>query len=64
MTAPKADTQIAEFLAVGPGRMTVELSADGLEFTFRITGRTNSLSISDDEAAELAGLLQRNRRQS
>jgi len=47
-------TEIAQFRAVGPGRMTVTEDETGFGYEFRITGRTNSLTISDDEAAELA----------
>ena len=50
-------TQIADYRAVGTGRMTVELSGDGYGYTFRITGRTNTLTISDDEAADLAQMI-------
>jgi hypothetical protein len=49
--------QIAAYRAVGTGRMTVDRSGDGYSYTFRITGRTNTLTISDDEAAELAAMI-------
>jgi hypothetical protein len=47
-------TEVAVFHAVGSGRMSVTEDMSGCAYTFRITGRTNTLTISDEEAATLA----------
>jgi hypothetical protein len=44
----------AYYAASGTGRLTVTEDSAGAGYTFRITGRTNSLTISDDEAVALA----------
>lgn len=54
MTAP--DTLVAEY-QTGSGRMTVTEDPSGYAYVFRITGRTNSVAIDADEAAELAAIL-------
>lgn len=55
-------TPIADYRAVGTGRMTVTEDPTGRGYTFRITGRTNTLTIADHEAVALAEtILERNR---
>jgi len=55
------DTEIAAFQAVGSGRMTITEDHSRRGYTFRITGRTNTLTISDDEAVTPAEtILERN----
>jgi hypothetical protein len=50
-------TLIAEYVAVGRGRLQVAVSSDGIGYLFRVTGKTNSVEISDDEAADLARMI-------
>ena len=55
--------EIAAFQAVGSGRLTVTEDLGGCGYTFRITGRTDTLTIADHEAVALAeAILERNRR--
>lgn len=51
---------VAAFEAVGTGRLVV--TATGNEYTFRVGGLTRSLTISDDEAYELAEVIIARRR--
>jgi hypothetical protein len=50
-------TLIAEYVAVGRGRLQVAVSSHGIGYLFRVTGKTNSVEISDDEAADLARMI-------
>jgi hypothetical protein len=47
--------EIAAFhAATGSGRLTITEDPGGCGYTFRITGRTNTLTIADHEAVALA----------
>jgi len=58
---PHNGTEIAAYQAVGSGRMTITEDLSGAGYTFRITGRTHTLTIADHEAVALAEtILERN----
>ena len=47
-------TEIAVFPGIGSGGMKVTENPGGMGYTFRLKGRRNHFTISDNEAAELA----------
>lgn len=52
----------ATYHSTGSGRLTVTEDHSGTAYTFRVTGRTNSITIADHEATALAEtILERNR---
>lgn len=52
-TAHAETTTIAEYRAVGSGRMTIAAQPNGC-YTFHISGPRHTLTISDNEATQLA----------